>query len=317
VDALNLNRRAARVARELADQAPVLGASVMHVGQATVIDVGVTQTGSLSAGVMMARIALADLAECQWSTMNVGRLTLPALIVNVHQPVAGCMASQYAGWQISVDKFFAMGSGPMRAAYGKEALFDDIGLRELKPGEAVGVLETSRVPDENVIRYLAQKCSVEPAQLTLVIARTASLAGGVQIVARSVETAMHKLHTLGFDLSRVVGGFGVAPLPPVAKDDLSAIGRTNDAVLYGSSVTLQVRGDDASLAQIVTQLPSSASRDHGRPFGEIFASYDHDFYKIDPLLFSPAAVCLQNIDTGCSHHAGQVNETLLEQSFLT
>jgi methenyltetrahydromethanopterin cyclohydrolase len=317
VDTLNLNLRAARVARELADQAPVLGASLLRVGEAAIIDVGVTQTGSLAAGVMMARIAMADLADLQWSTMNVGKLTLPALIVNVHQPVASCMASQYAGWQISIDKFFAMGSGPMRAAYGREALFDDIGLREEAPDSVIGVLETSRVPNLNVITYLAEKCRVNPAQIILVIARTASLAGGVQIVARSVETAMHKLHTLGFDLSRVVGGFGAAPLPPVSKDDLSAIGRTNDAVLYGSSVTLHVRGDDESLAQIVAKLPSSASRDYGRPFGEIFAGYDHDFYKIDPLLFSPAAICLQNIDTGRSHHAGQVNETLLEQSFLS
>lgn len=317
MDTLNLNLRAARVARELADQAPVLGASLLRVGEAAIIDVGVTQTGSLAAGVMMARIAMADLADLQWSTMNVGKLTLPALIVNVHQPVASCMASQYAGWQISIDKFFAMGSGPMRAAYGREALFDDIGLREEAPDSVIGVLETSRVPNLNVITYLAEKCRVNPAQIILVIARTASLAGGVQIVARSVETAMHKLYTLGFDLSRVAGGFGAAPLPPVSKDDLSAIGRTNDAVLYGSSVTLHVRGDDESLAQIVAKLPSSASRDYGRPFGEIFAGYDHDFYKIDPLLFSPAAICLQNIDTGRSHHAGQVNETLLEQSFLS
>ena len=60
------------------------------------------------------------------------------------------MASQYAGWQISVDmapgpdgkskKYFAMGSGPMRAAAGREELFDTIGHREASP-VAVGVLD--------------------------------------------------------------------------------------------------------------------------------------------------------------------------------
>ncbi len=316
MDSLNLNERAARVAGQMAQQAEELGAVVHRVAEATVIDAGVKQTGSLAAGLLMARLCLADLAELQWSTMRVGQATLPAVIVNVRQPVEACMASQYAGWQVSVDKFFGMGSGPMRAAYGKETIFDHIGRREPSPAAVVGGLETSKIPGENVIAYLAEKCRVKPAQLTLVIARTASLAGGVQVVARSVETAMHKLHTLGFDLSRVVGGFGVAPVPPVARDDMAAIGRTNDAVLYGSSVTLQVRGDDASLVEVAGRLPSGASKDYGRPFAEIFAGYHHDFYRIDPLLFSPASICLQNIETGLSHQAGQVDEAMLEQSFF-
>ncbi len=53
------------------------------------------------------------------------------------------MASQYAGWQISVGKYFAMGSGPMRAAYGKEEIFDHIPGRE-RPAAAVGVFEHAR-----------------------------------------------------------------------------------------------------------------------------------------------------------------------------
>ena len=106
-------------------------------------------------------------------------------------------------------------------------------------------------------------------------------------MARSVETALHKLHVLGFDLSRVVSGLGKAPLPPVASDDLVAIGLTNDAILYGGQVTLSVRGDDDSIAEIGPRVPSSSSPDHGRPFGEIFSRYNNDFYRIDPLLFSP------------------------------
>ncbi len=224
------------------------------------------------------------------------------------------MASQYAGWQIARDDFFAMGSGPMRAAAGGEDLYETIGLRE-SPTEAVGVLETRQIPTAGVCHYVAEKCRVEPARLTLLAAPTASQAGTVQVVARSVETALHKLYELQFDLSRVESGFGVAPLPPVAGDDLAALGRTNDAILYGAEVTLWVRGDDASLEALGPKIPSNASADHGAPFAEIFARYDRDFYKIDPLLFSPAAITLMNHDTGRTFRFGKLAPEVVERSF--
>lgn len=311
---LKLNERTQRVALELIARADELGAAVTSAGRARVIDAGVMQRGSLRAGVMLARICLADLADVAIVPGMVANLPLPQVTVNVRHPVAACMASQYAGWQISVSKFFAMGSGPMRAIYGREALFDDIGCRE-RAGCAVGVLETGKLPGDDVAAYIAEKCGVDEGALTLIAARTASLAGGVQIAARSVETALHKLHELKFDLSRINAGFGSAPIPPVAADDIAAIGRTNDAVLYGAQVTLMATGDDDSLRDVGKQLPSSASCDYGKPFAETFQAYNHDFYKIDPMLFSPAQVVLQNIDTGRVHCFGAVNHEVLARSF--
>jgi len=313
--AVSLNDRAMPVADQLAADAEALGCSVAEVGGARVIDAGVKQTGSIQAGLLTARICLADLATVAVAAGTAPQTPWPTIVVNVNRPTAACMASQYAGWRISEGKYFAMGSGPMRAAYGKEPLFDQINLRET-PAVAVGVLETGALPDESIVRYIAQACSVDADHLTLIATRTASLAGGTQVAARSVETAMHKLHELKFDLTRVVGGFGQTPLPPVAKDDMAAIGRTNDAVLYGAQCTLYLRGDDTSLHQVCPKLPSNTSKDYGQPFAEIFKRYDFDFYKIDPMLFSPAAVVLQNIDTGCTHTAGSINNDILAASFF-
>ena len=181
------------------------------------------------------------------------------------------MASQYAGWQVQAGKFFAMGSGPMRAAYGKEELFEHLPGRETAP-VAVGVLETRKLPDEAVVAHLAQKLGLPSAKLTLLAAPAFSIAGNLQVVARSLETALHKLHELKFDLHQVVSGCGTAPLPPVAGDELSAIGRTNDAILYGGRVILWVRADDDQLAEIGPKVPSSASPDHGATFAEIFGA---------------------------------------------
>src|SRR6202008_1102498 len=105
-----------------------------------------------------------------------------------------------------------------------------------------------------------------PEKLTLLAAPAASLAGNLQVVARSLETALHKLHELHFDLGQVVCGLGTAPLPPVPNEELSAIGRTNDAILYGGRVVLWVQADDGQLAEIGPKVPSSASADYGAPF---------------------------------------------------
>jgi methenyltetrahydromethanopterin cyclohydrolase len=203
----------------------------------------------------------------------------------------------------------------MRAAAGKEAIYDAIGGRE-EPEAVVGVLEARKKPTPAVVARVAAACRVSPPAVTLLVAPTASLAGGVQVVARSVETALHKLHELGFDLARVVSAQGAAPLPPVAKDDLAAIGRTNDAILYGARVVLHVTGDDASLEEVGPKVPSSSSKDHGAPFAEIFARYNHDFYAVDPHLFSPAEVVFQNLATGRARAFGAVAEPVLVRSFF-
>ena len=137
----------------------------------------------------------------------------------------------------------------------------------------------------------------------------------MQIVARSIETALHKLLELGFDLKSIESGIGVAPLPPVAADDLVAIGRTNDAILYGGEVTLWVRSEDATLEAIGPRVPSSASSDFGQTFAAIFERYQRDFYKIDPHLFSPASVTFCNLSSGNSFRFGQTHPRVIHESF--
>ncbi len=283
---------------------------------AQVLDYGVKATGGLEAGVQLAEICMAGLGHIEIARGSVGNWNGPVVVVRTDQPVLACMASQYAGWQITGDKFFAMGSGPMRAAAGKEAIFEHLGYRE-KPDRVVGVLETSKLPPDEVCQRIAADCGVSPKNVVLLVARTASMAGTVQIVARSVETALHKLHTIGYDVKKVVSGMGSAPLPPVAADDLVGIGRTNDAVLYGGEVTLWVRDDDQKLAEIGRKVPSCASADFGEPFGAVFERYGRDFYKIDPLLFSPAVITLVNLASGRAQRFGELRADVLERSFAS
>ncbi|MBL6707615.1 MAG: methenyltetrahydromethanopterin cyclohydrolase [Planctomycetaceae bacterium] len=281
---------------------------------ATVIDFGVDTSGSLQAGLLLARLCMAGLGEVTLAPGQVDGLGFPTVQVQTDDPVEACLLSQYAGWRVSVGDYFGMGSGPMRAAAAREELFEKLPWDE-SPESVLGVLEASSLPDEKVVSYLAERCGVAPNGVTLAVAPTASMAGTIQVVARSVETSLHKLFELGFDVQRIVSGFGTAPLPPVAKDDLAGIGRTNDAILYGGRVTLWVTGDDESLTQIGPKVPASAAEGYGKPFIDIFREAGHDFYKIDPMLFSPAEIIFHNIETGSAFCFGDVAPAVLRQSF--
>ena len=312
---MNLNQNGAELCRQMALDAEPLRVEVSTAGGVTqLIDCGVAARGGLEAGRRMAEICLAGLAQVDLVPGDANLWLGPAVMVTTDHPVAACMASQYAGWEVTGEGFFAIGSGPMRAAAGREELFDRIGHQETSD-VAVGALECGKLPPAEVCQDLAEKCGVAPEKLTLLVAPVTSQAGTVQVVARSVETALHKLLELGFDLSRVESGTGTAPLPPVAGDELAGIGRTNDAILYGGEVTLYVRGDDASLAEVGAKVPSCASPDHGRPFAQIFEQHDRDFYKIDPHLFSPAVVRLVNLDTGQNFQFGHTLPRVIHESF--
>jgi methenyltetrahydromethanopterin cyclohydrolase len=309
-----LNEHAWAIADDVERQAATLRVNVERVAGARVLDLGVQAEGGMAAGLALARVCLAGLGEVAIVPYALNGQARPHVQVMTDQPVRACMASQYAGWQVSAGKFFAMGSGPMRAAYGNEALFADIDGKEAAPC-AVGVLETRKLPDEAVICYLCEKLELPAEKLTLLVAPAASQAGTLQVVARSVETALHKLHELEFDLKQVRTGWGLAPLPAVAGDEIGAIGRTNDAILYGGRVVLWVRADDADIERVGPKVPSSASADHGAPFAELFERYNRDFYKIDPLLFSPAVVVFHNLKTGRSHSFGNEEPGVLARAW--
>ncbi len=308
-----LNEQALAVANELAGRADAARVAVQTIAGARVIDAGVAAAGGLEAGLALARVCLADRGTVALAPGADESLNLPLVFVASDDPVRACLASQYAGWQISVGKYFAMGSGPMRARYGKEALFDDIPGREQSP-VAVGVLEGRKLPADDVVDWLSAKLQLPPEKITLLIAPTASLAGTIQIAARALETALHKLHELKFDVNQIHSGFGTTPLLPPAKDDLAGIGRTNDAVLYGGRVHLWLRSEDGAIAEIGPKVPASASSEYGQPFAEIFKRAGHDFYKLDPLLFAPAVVTFHNLATGRSFAFGRVDVEVMRKS---
>lgn len=311
----SVNALTAPLVASLLDNARALRVGVeKHASGATIIDAGIKFPGGLEAGRLITEICMGGL----------GRVTLQAnpafahwpwqLSVHSCNPILSCLGSQYAGWSLAHEKFFSLGSGPGRAMAGREELYKELGYSD-KANSAVLVLESDKVPPQEVIDKVARDTGLTADKLTFILTPTRSLAGSVQIVGRVLEVAMHKIHTLHFPLEHVVDGMASAPVPPPSPDFLTGMGRTNDAILFGGHAHIFVTGSDEAAADLAKNLPSSSSRDYGRPFAEVFKSVNMDFYKIDPMLFSPAAVTVTAVESGKSFHAGKLDAALLDLSF--
>jgi methenyltetrahydromethanopterin cyclohydrolase len=313
---LGLNRRAATLADAMVAEEKALRLRVTTLDNgARVIDCGIDAEGGFEAGRRLGEICLGGRGTVSLTTVEVGTLMLPAIQVITDDPVEACLASQYAGWAIQREKYFAMGSGPARClSRAEKELYERLGYVE-RSDRAVLVMEGRTPPDASVAAYVAERCGVEPTGLTLLIAPTASVAGCAQIAARSVETALHKLMELGFELAKIRSGAGVCPVAPVAKNDLRGIGWTNDCILYGTRTYLTVRASDEEIGAVADRLPASAAADYGTPFYDIFKRYDGQFYKIDKMLFSPAEVTINSLLTGQIVRRGRLNPDVLQASF--
>lgn len=293
----------------------------------TMIDAGIQATGGLEAGRLITEICMGGLGKVSLSHNPV--FPRWPLTVSVHStnPVLACLGSQYAGWSLSHGEgkgaFYALGSGPARAAATKikdgvekpvEDLYQELGYRDAC-GEVSIVMEVDKVPPVEVIEKIARACKVGSDAVNVILTPTSSLAGCMQVVGRVLEVALHKAHSLHFPLEHIVDGCGSAPVPPPHPNFVQAMGRTNDAILFGGTVHLFVKGSDAAAETLAQELPSSTSRDYGKPFAEVFKEYKYDFFKVDAMLFSPAKVIVTAVESGRSFHAGQLDEALLERSF--
>ena len=314
---LGMNERASVLADKYIQRAAELRIAVQTLSSgARVVDAGVNVPGGFAAGLALAELCMGGLGHVEFASLMIGGEAWPGVNVWTDHPAESCMASQYAGWAINPEGFFAMGSGPLRAkARVERELFGRLGYAE-SATRGVLVLEGRALPTDSVVTWVAAKAGLAPDALTFAVAPTASLGGGVQIVARVLETGLHKMETIGFDVTRVVSAMGTAPLPTTARSDMRAIGRTNDCILYGGQARYTVRAEDAELDELAKRLPASASADYGTPFYDIFKRYDNDFYKIDPMLFSPAEVWLTSATSGRTFHAGRLNPEVLRTSLF-
>ncbi len=312
---ISVNALSQPLLQDLITQADSLRLAISQSSEgATIIDAGIHVDGGLEAGRRIAEICMAGLGQVTIQRQSQFPQWPFSVTVSTRHPVLACLASQYAGWSLAHEKFFCLGSGPARALAQKEPLFAEIHYRD-DAQQSCLVLESDQFPPAEIIAKVARDTGVSAQKLSFILTPTRSLSGTVQIVARVLEVALHKIHSLHFPLHHVVDGLASAPLPPPSPDFLTGMGRTNDAILFGGQVHLFVKGSDQAAEQLAKQLPSSASKDYGLPFAQVFKRVNMDFYQIDPLLFSPAQVSVTALESGNTFHAGRIDQDLIHQSF--
>ncbi len=307
---MNLNKGAVQVAKEMIKRSEEL--RIRHFklrNKATILDCGVEVRGSFEAGRLFALACMGGVAEIEISSSDFDGIALPCVTVRAASPAVPCLAAQKAGWSIKGENFFALGSGPARILARKpRETFEKLGYAE-KSSFALLALETNKFPGEAIVEEIAKVCGIKTSGLYILAARTASLAGAVQISARVVETALFKLAHLGYDAKIIEEALGTAPIAPLVGDDCAMMGAANDMIIYGSRVFLY-----SSAEMDVGKVPSSSSPAYGKPFSEIYKECGYDFYKINPALFAPAEVWVNNLAANTIKKAGSVNVEVIKKS---
>jgi methenyltetrahydromethanopterin cyclohydrolase len=313
---LSVNRMAWKLAEKLLDNQDFYGVKASKTSSgATIVDAGVNAPGGFQAGRIITEICMGGCGKAHIGFKNYGDFELPSITVCTDQPAIAALGSQFAGWRIKEGGSIAIGSGPARAlALKPKEIYEEIGYKD-SSDKAVLTLESNKLPSDTLIEKVVGACNISAENLIVAVAPTASIAGLTQVSGRIVEVGIHKLRMLGLSPRVIRYACGYAPIPPMCREFEVAMARTNDAILYGGTVYCTVEYDDeAALQKIVEQAPSRTSKDYGKPFLQIFREADRDFYKIDHNLFAPALLIINNVKTGKTFKAGEINPKVLAES---
>ncbi len=288
---MNLNKKCYGILKELEGVA-----EVTEYGNARVLDLGINKDAGKEAAIKVAQVTMGSLGEARLEDTKI-HVTIP------EKPSVACLSCQLAGWAIPIGGKNKLGSGPARILAKKPSdIIDRIAYHE-KSDKAAIAIETSVLPDEKTCNYILEETGAK--ELIIAAFRGNSEVGLVNIMARVVEMALFRLDNLGYDTNQIISAEGTAPIP---KLDDRIMFTSNDAIIYGSSVRIEVNDWDPELTEVSV---SQASKFYGRSFEEIFNEAGGDFFKIDPEIFAPAKLHISF--EGNDYRVGCVNNELLNR----
>jgi methenyltetrahydromethanopterin cyclohydrolase len=306
----SLNRMATELIDEAIEFADELAIEVYSLEEdGAVLDFGVDTPGAVEAGLLLTEIQTAGLATVQTRMDEVAGAPLSHVELSTDQPALALLCAGKAGWELSVDGFEGLGSGPARALVAEEGIFDQIQYHE-EFDFAVLALESDTLPGDTVAAEVAQRASVPESGVFLPTYASASITGSIVGASRAAELAVYRLFELGYDPMDVLTVSGSAPVAPVAEDEMAAMAATNDAVAYGGQVHLVVQEPFDRFDEIA----STAAEQYGQPFGEIFEAVDYDYSELDRSLFAPASVTVDVVG-GDTYVVGDTSEDVLAESY--
>lgn len=317
---VSTNKRAMKVVEEILENADALGCKVIKMDcGTTVIDMGLECKGSWSAGLLFTRACIGDLGEVSLGTFKLNdRYSFASVNLFIDQPLIACLGSQIAGWKLGEGEFATIGTGPARGIAKVESdwYFEMTDYSD-SYDKAVLCLQDVKLPSEAIALEVAKACHLKPEDVYILISPSTCVVASVQVSARMLEQTCHKMFEKHFDPAQIVMIRGSAPIAPIVKDEMKAMGRINDALIYGSEIEVWVDAEDKDIAKVIHQLAGkTSSPNYGDLFEAVFEEAGRDFFYVDHDVHSVGKIQIHNVNTGRAYSAGEINYDALERSFL-
>ena len=250
---------------------------------------------------------MGGLGAISFAPLVLGGRWLPGLTVVTDHPALACLGSQYAGWRLDRDGYFAMASGPGRALIRAEELYDDLDVDE-RAEQAVLCLETRDAPPDELAAYVAERAGVGAGR------PDAPLRADREPGRRRPDRRAR-----GRDRAAQAARARVRRPPRGERRSAAARCRRSAARTRRRSGARTTPSSTAARSSSPWTRPTTSSEPRAaaalrRPRATTASRSarssrraDWDFYEIDPLLFSPAEVRLVSAASGRSFHAGGVD----------
>jgi methenyltetrahydromethanopterin cyclohydrolase len=316
---ISINQRVMGMVRQLIEQDEALGCRYFRLSNGThVVDMGVEKNGGWEAARLFTEINMAGLGTCSLTDYQLDdELSVPAVQVFVDNPELACLVSQIAGLKLIDGEYAAIGSGPARAlaAAADDHCFELTAYRDVSTSAVLG-LQMTDLPDEGLAKIAARVCKVKTEDLYLLVHSSTSIVASVQVSARIVEQTINKMIKKGFDLSQIVMARGLCIVAPPVDDELAAMGKINDCLLYGGKSSFYVRSTDEEIERVLPLLVTESAKDYGRLFVDLFEEAGRNFYNMDLDIHSPAQVQIYNMSTGRMFSSGRIRRDIMKKSLF-
>jgi methenyltetrahydromethanopterin cyclohydrolase len=259
-------------------------------------------------------VTVGGLGEVSFESFTLDGVRLPAVRLMVDRILDACMGCQVAGWRLADEPDAPILPGPARTLKNPPDLHVELSGYRDHHHEGVVTVQMSRPVTEEMAATMAAACGLAPENLYILASRHACLVSAVQVPARGIETAMHRLALEGFDLRCIQHAWCCAPIPPLIDDELAAMGRINDALYHGSEVFLTADAPDDLLARLAPKVVSKVSPLARRPFAEIYREAGYDFHAIPKDAHTPAVLHMTNVKSDRTFSAGHLDDEVLQRS---
>ena len=243
---VSVNERAATlVDRLVADAAELkIGVARGSLGE-LLIDAGANHPGSIAAGLRIAEICMGGLGTCRACAVGATPnwpWTLVEPLVQSGDGLPGQPICRLEACRMRTVRTNSSRSARVRPRAGRrEPLFAELGYRD-HAARASLVLESDEAAAARRRREggaRLRRRARRPHFHLCADAEPGRQRAGRRARARSGAAQGARA---GFPLEHIVEGIGAAPLPPPHPDLVNAMGRTNDAIIYGGQVQLFVTG---------------------------------------------------------------------------